>query len=218
MKVGILPDGTRGFDCNEPVSQAQARKFLDAGYRFAVRYVPRVHQSVIDITAEEMVNILLGGLGVMLVQHVAQPGWKATEMLGASYGRVAVESAKLCGYPKGATIWCDLEEVASEPQFVIDYCNTWYDQVFGSDYEPGLYVGYGCVLTADQLYRKLRFRRYWSAYNLNVDHVPAVRGVQMKQGEYPAPPQRVRGIPFQYDTDVIKSDYFGDSPPLLLPL
>lgn len=217
MRIGTLPDGTKGFDCNEPVSLSQARAFYGAGYRFVVRYVPRVTPKLHDITARELVNVLLGGLGVMIVQHVANPGWKATHSLGTAYGNVAAEEAKRAGYPTGCVLWCDLEEVTGSHAEVIDYCNAWYDQVTAHGFEAGLYVGYGAVLTAEELYRKLRFRRYWSAYNLNADRVPAVRGVQMRQKAYPPPSQRVPGIPFQYDENIIKADAFGDSPVMLLP-
>lgn len=217
MKVGALPDGTRGIDCNEPINIAAAKRFYDAGYRFAVRYVPRVARSANDITAMEKTEILLGGLALMIVQHVALPKWPATEQLGTAYGSVAVREARAVGYPKGATLWCDLEETKGTHEDVIAYCNAWYDQVFFGGYEPGLYVGYSAVLTADELYRKLKFRRYWSAYNLDAPDFPAVRGVQMRQGAYPPPPQRVAGISYQYDTNVIKADHFGDSPILLIP-
>ena len=215
--IGTLPAGTKGFDCNTTVSQATARKFYDAGYRFVVRYVPRVVRASYDISAPELVDILLGGLAVMLVQHVANPRWKATMDLGTAYGRVAAQEARAAGYPRGCTLWCDLEEASGTHQDVIDYCNAWYDQVVAAGYEPGLYVGYGCVLSADELYKKLRFRRYWSAYNLDADRVPAVRGVQLRQLEYPAPVRRVPGILFEYDEDIIKADRFGDTPILLIP-
>ena len=109
----------------------------------------------------------------------------------------------------------------------------------GAGYDPGLYVGYGCILTSDQLYYKLKFRRYWGAYNLNTDSVPSVRGLCMWQGAYPPvltdaqyaerlqraqglsphkqPHRRVPGVPFEYDVDVVERDAFNNLPTAILP-
>lgn len=217
--VGELPENSRGFDCNTRVTAEIARKFQDAGYRFAVRYVRRSTRHEYDISTGELLGLLNAGLGVMLVQHVAAEGWHATGGLGLSYGAIAAEEARSVGYPPSAILWCDLEGVANDvdPRDVIAFCNNWYDAVREAGYDAGLYVGYGCGLTADQLYYKLKFRRYWSAYNLNADSIPSVRGVCMKQGAYPRPTDRVPGVPFQYDTDLIVRDRFRNLPRLLLP-
>jgi hypothetical protein len=215
--ISTLPPGTLGFDCNTPVSQVVAHKFVSAGYRFIVRYVPRVTRASHDLSAAELMNLLLGGLGVMVVQHVSGAGWQASGVLGASYGITAAKEAHLCGYPAGATLWCDLEEVGNTGLSVIEFCNEWYKQVKDAGYEPGLYVGYKCGLTAVELYRKLHFQRYWSAYNLNTDHIPIVRGVQMKQHAYPPPSDRVGEVSFEYDENVILVDKLAGTPTLLLP-
>jgi hypothetical protein len=99
------------------------------------------------------------------------------------------------------------------PADVVLYCNNWFDQVKAHGYDPGIYVGYGAGLTADWLYRKLRFSRYWAAYNLNKDSVPAVRGVQMKQGAYPGP---IPGIKYKFDTDVCRADLKGSRVKMLV--
>lgn len=219
MHIGILPLGTKGFDCNEPVSQSDARAFYQRDYRFAVRYVPRITRKINDISAAEYIGIMLGGLSVMLVQHVDHPGWSASSALGEAYGRVAALEAKLAGAPPNTTLWCDLEEVSphSTPAEVAGFCNSWYDKVLAFGYEPGLYVGFGCGLSATELYTKLKFKRYWAAYNLNADRVPAVRGIQMKQTPYPPISQRVAGISYQYDENIIRVDSFGGTPTLLIP-
>jgi hypothetical protein len=87
--LGSLPDGSKGFDANTRISTSIARLFYDAGYRFAVRYVRRASVNPNDITAGEMAGLLHAGLGLMLVQHVAQPGWHATAELGRQYGQTA---------------------------------------------------------------------------------------------------------------------------------
>lgn len=209
-KLITAPDGLRGFDVNGPVAPDTAVKFRTAGYRFAVRYVRRVEPHPFDITAHEAQNILTAGLGLMLVQHVGKEGWSPTGAMGGSYGATAAHEAIGVGYPRGCILWCDLEGVSSAvgAQDVVNFCNAWHDYVAAAGYEPGLYVGYGARLSAQQLYSALKFKRYWSAYNLNADSFPAVRSVQMKQGAYPGP-RAVPGVAFEYDTDVCQADKLG---------
>lgn len=208
----LAPEASRGFDANTPISTAAAKAFRDAGYTFAIRYVRRTTHHTYDLTAAEAERILAAGLGLMIVQHVAPEGWKPTAQLGSAYGATAAEEARLVGYPAGGILWCDLEGVArgTPAADVIDFCNAWHEAVAAAGYDPGLYVGYAAGLTADQLYSALRFQRYWSAYNLDRDLYPAVRGVQMRQGPYPR--GGLEGIPFEFDTDVIQSDAMGDRP------
>jgi hypothetical protein len=70
---------------------------------------------------------LQGGLAVMLVQHVAPPGWHPTGGLGRIYGETAAEEAGRAGASLGCTLWCDLEEVEHgvDPRDVVAYCNNW---------------------------------------------------------------------------------------------
>lgn len=217
--VGTLPEGTRGFDCNTKIAPSIAAKFWDAGYRFAVRYVRRMQAHDYDVSVGEIVGLLNEGLGVMIVQHVAAEGWFPSGNLGATYGAIAAEEARRVGYPIPAILWCDLEGVSAQakPAEVIAFCNAWYDKVREAGYDAGLYVGYGSGLSGHDVYYKLKFRRYWSAYNLNKDAYPVVRGVCMKQGAYPPPAERVKGVPFEYDVDVIQKDGFNNLPAILLP-
>jgi hypothetical protein len=219
MRIGPLPDGTKGIDCNQPLTGQAARAFQDAGYRFAVRYVRRNAEHSYDLSVSEVLAILNAGLGLMVVQHVAADGWHPNGQLGTSYGAIAADETRKCGVPFGVMLWCDLEGVARDATAhdVIEYCNGWFDSVKDAGYDPGLYVGFSPGLTASQLYWKLKFRRYWSSYNLNKDQVPAVRGVCMRQGPYPRPADRVQGVHFEYDTDLIQYDNFNNLPTLLLP-
>lgn len=218
MTVGVLPAGARGLDCNTRVVEGVAKLFYAAGYRFAVRYVRRDPKSWHDISLAESMVLREAGLSIMLVQHVAPSDWKPTAQLGRKYGEVAAREAISAGYPDGATLWCDLEEVApsSSSVDVAAYCNAWYDQAKAGGFTPGLYVGDQCGLSARQLYQMLRFSRYWAAYNLDADNYPAVRGVQMRQYEYPGA-GRIIGVPFEYDVNVIQADAKGDTAVLWLP-
>jgi hypothetical protein len=216
--IGALPTGSKGFDCNTTVSSYTALKFAAAGYRFAVRYVRRVDYHEFDITPKELVDLFKAGLAVMLVQHVAPPGWHPTGGLGRIYGDTAAEEAGRAGASLGCTLWCDLEEVGHgvDPRDVVAFCNNWSDAVRRAGFDPGLYVGYRCGLSADDLYRQLKFQRYWSAYNLDADSYPAKRGVQMRQ--YAAKSaDHVPGVAFEFDVNIIGRDAMGGTPALMLP-
>src|SRR4051812_14745192 len=92
-KVIEATAGLRGFDCNQHVSGAQAAQFRNDGYRFAIRYVPRHTPSANDLSSSEAGGILAAGLGLMIVQHVLNPGWTPTASLGKEYGSFAAKSA-----------------------------------------------------------------------------------------------------------------------------
>lgn len=233
-RVGSLPPHTMGFDCNERVPLEHGLKFRNAGYRFVVRYVRRDQKHGFDLTVPEVLDIMKAGLALMVVQHVAPEGWqpralgngthtaefrrRQLEILGsgAAYGSVAAQETAALGIPRGVTLWCDLEGVSNSAPAanVIAFCKNWYAKVKEAGYDPGLYVGYNAGLTADHLYWKLPFARYWGAYN--VDVTPAERGYQMKQKPYPSPIKRLP-VPFQYDEDEILVDHKGGTPALLLP-
>lgn len=217
MATGRLPTGTKGFDANVSIGAQSAERFYNAGYRFVVRYVPRVRPQPHDLSVGELAALLRAGLAVMVVQHVALPGWHPTADLGDMYGAYAAEAAEEAGYAMGAVLWCDLEEVAAGTprEETIAYCNAWYEAVRAVGYRPGLYVGYGCGLNAHDLYYRLKFSRYWSAYNLNKDQYPAVRGVQLRQFVAKAA-DRVPGVEFQFDVNLIGKDSKGSTPLLML--
>jgi hypothetical protein len=226
MRIGSLQNGPngelpRGFDANRPIDARSAKQAALMGYRFAVRYIRRAPVNPKDITAGELAGLLEAGLAVMLVQHVASESlWRPSRMLGDRYGATAAEECRKVGLPLGVTVWLDLEGVAPgvTPGDVIQYANAWHAQVAEAGYRPGLYVGWHAVLSADQLYRNLRFDGYWSAFNLDRDKYPAVRGVQMRQ-RVAKTTDRFPLVQFDsdFDVNVIQSDAFGDRPSLLIP-
>jgi hypothetical protein len=219
MQIGTLPPGARGFDCNRPVTRAVAAAAVQKGYSFAVRYVRRAQAHDYDISAAEILAILGGGLGLMLVQHVAPEGWTPTPALGAEYGTTAAKECRRVGLPSGVSVWCDLEGVARgvPPAEVIGFCNRWHAAVAEAGFRPGLYVGYGAGLSAEQLYRSLRFDGYWGAYNLNREDIPAVRGLQMRQ----LVARKDEWLPgfdsATMDVDILQTDAKGGTPSVLLP-
>lgn len=207
-KVIEATPGMRGFDANQHISIYAASQFRMKGYRFAIRYVPRVKANAGDLSTSEAAGILGAGLGLMVVQHVSNPEWIPTANLGKQYGLFAAKSALDVGYKAGAMLWCDLEGVKLKPdeRDTIAFLNSWLDQVGHAGFTPGLYVGWHSNLTADELYSRLRFSHYWGAYNLDVDKRPAVRGLQMKQ----ATEQSLDGIKF--DPDTVQRDALGGLP------
>jgi len=215
--VFSAPDGVRGFDTAERVNPSAAAAFRRGGYRFCVRYVRRDKPHASALSATEARSLLNVGIGLMLVQYVeSDTSWTPSGTKGTTNGSVAAAEAANLGVPWGVTVWCDLEGVApgTPAQSVIDYCNRWHVAVTSAGYVAGLYVRYRCGLTPTQLYRALRFTHYWSAYNLNADQYPAVRGVQMSQlragkGDF------VAGQSNDFQVDKISADKLGGRPTLL---
>jgi hypothetical protein len=198
------PAGLQGFDVNSFVTAERAQQFKSAGYAFCIRYVPRTAALAAgNLTNAEALNILNAGLALMVVQHVANPGWMPTAALGTAYGSYAATYAsQVVGLPTGINIWCDLEEVApgSTAADVIAYCQAWYAAVNAAGYVPGIYVGYGVVLTPQQLYANLSFKHYWRAYN---GPQVATRGYQLIQKTQVT----VGGV--DIDPDVTQHDALG---------
>lgn len=204
--------GARGFDANTPLSDEQARAFVQAGYTFCLRYVGRTEMKPTDLSAAEAQRLLNAGLALMTVQHVLNPGWAPTQALGQEYGANAAAFTRQIGFPPGVTVWLDLESVAdnSAAADVVAYCNAWYDQVAAAGYVPGVYVGYAPGLTGQQLYGKLKFSAYWAAYNVDGVSRPAPRGWQMVQSEGHG---TIGGITTEaYDVDTIHTDGKGGVP------
>lgn len=204
--VQKAPAGLSGFDVNSVLSASAAVSFKNAGYSFCIRYIPRTANLIQgNLTNAEAMGILNAGLALMAVQHVALPGWSPTTNLGTIYGNYAATYAsQVVGLPPGMNIWCDLEEVApaSSPNDVIAYCQAWYYAVHIAGYIPGLYVGYGTLLSPEQLYDELSFQHYWRAYN---GPEVATRGFQLIQKTE----KTLNGIAF--DPDVTQNDEMGDS-------
>jgi Domain of unknown function (DUF1906). len=204
VQVFDIPDGVKGIDCNSPLSVAKLASLRTAGYRVATRYVRRVQHHDYDLTTGELLTILQAGFGLNIAQHV-DANWVPSAAVGAAYGATAVQECRALGLIAGVTVSCDLEDVrpGTPPQAVIDYLKAWYAAVRGAGYQPMLYVGYNCGISGNDLYYKLPFVRYWSAYNLNQDHYPVVRGVCGRQ----FPERALYGL--RYDPDTYHADAKG---------
>lgn len=203
--------GSLGFDVNQPLTPGQAAAFVQAGYVFAVRYLPRTPALAPgNLTVHEIEILIAAGLSVGAVQHVGLPGWNPTAELGTQYGEYAAEYAKQIGLPPGMNLWLDLEEVSetSTVEDVSAYCHAWYSEVAGHGYHPGLYVGWAIKLNPQQLY-DLPFKAYWKAYNADIP--VANRGYQITQRTQ----KTLDGV--TYDPNTVASDNLGDLPIFLSP-
>lgn len=209
-QVVEIPDGTRGFDCNQTLTLSQAQAFKAHGYEYVSRYLRRAQAHPYDLSANEAITILGAGLGLFAVQHVeSESSWVPSAEKGGIYGRTAAGEAAGVGLPAGVTVACDLEGVApgTDAQAVIDYLEAWFAPVRDAGFLDCLYVGWNHVLTPAQLY-DLSVTRYWGALNLNLDEFPATRGLAMKQHEE-KPDDRPDGIAFPFDTDTANADALG---------
>jgi hypothetical protein len=216
--VFAATEGLKGLDANRPITASEAGALVEHGYEFAVRYVRRKDKHSYDLSAKEARAILASGLGLMVVQHVAPEGWKPTANLGSTYGNSAAAEAERIGVPPGITVWCDLEGVSSDApaKAVTDFCNRWHSKVAAAGFVPGLYVGYGAGLDADQLYWSLRYTHYWGAYNVAAPDGPTKRGFQMKQRVAMAA-DRVAGFDAEFQVDDVHADALGGLPAMLVP-
>jgi hypothetical protein len=210
--------GLRGFDIDQVLTVAQAEAFKNAGYDFCIRYVPRTAalaaSTKTNLTHTEGLAILNAGLALMVVQHTREEGWSPDSALGTADGSYAVTYAsQVAGLPQGVNIWCDLEVVAAHTDAadVIGYCQAWYNAVNAGGYLPGLYVGYGIVLTAEQLYSALSFKHYWSAYNAEIGI--AHRGYQLIQHDALKLSTVTPDTPHNtFDPNTIQTDQLGGTP------
>ena len=207
----IVPPPLKGFDTDTPLTQAFLSKIASQNYAFCLRYLSRTESEASgDLSPKEAQLILSNGLALMPVQHAPsfhkpELGWRPTHDLGARYGASAAANARTVGVPPGVSVWMDLEAVqpGTAPQDVIDYCKAWYDAVAAQGYLPGIYVGYDCGLSGQQLY-ELPFQAYWKSMS-RVPDIPH-RGYQMKQ----SPTTREQGI--EVDINHMTTDAKGGRP------
>lgn len=223
--VQTIPAKARGFDCNRPLTAVEAQKMFDHGYRFAVRYVPRVNGKPHDLSRDEIDHLFAAGLAVMPVQHVeSESSWIPSAEKGEEYGKGAADYCRLIGIRSKTCVWLDLEGVsidflptpAERKAAIIAYCNEWFGKVAAAGFTPGIYVGWHAGLNGEELYARLKFSHYWSAFNLNADQMPAKRGVQMRQGAAKSGDVPT-GLELSIDTDVVTGDQLGGFPIAFCP-
>ncbi|MEJ2457242.1 MAG: DUF1906 domain-containing protein [Novosphingobium sp.] len=220
MLVGTVtsaPAGATGFDCNTVLTASSAAMFAEAGFTFAIRYVPRNFVATSDnsqgnLTTGEAGAILSAGLALMIVQHVAVSPWTPSQSLGESYGSYAAINASEVGMPTGTVLWLDLEGVASgtPASDIEDYCEAWFAKVVAAGYLPGLYIGANCGLTSDEL-EGLSCQYYRQSGS----SVPSLAQTGYCMIQSISSSYLLEGI--AYDLDVIQADLIGKTPVWLAP-
>ena len=215
--LSAAPTGAPGFDCNTVLTASSAASFVDAGFDFAVRYVPRnfvatPEDSQGNLTAPEAEAILGAGLALMVVQHVASAGWTPSQSLGESYGSYAAQNAQEIGLPPGMILWVDLEGVASGTSAATTtaYCQAWADQVAAAGYVPGVYIGANTGLTASEI-EALPFGYYWQSGS----SVPALSQTGYCMVQSISSSYVLGGV--EYDLDIVQTDLNGKTPVWLAP-
>jgi hypothetical protein len=158
MKVVHAPFPSLGFDTVCPINEHTAPALKAAGMSFAIRYLGSVTSGELDI-------ILNAGLLFMPVTFSRSPGWVPTTGMGIVDGKKDVEHLTQAGIPTGVSVWIDLEGVNGPANMVSEWVNDRAGVLSSAGYIPGLYVGSGCVLNADQLYA-LRVTHYWKSLSM----------------------------------------------------
>jgi hypothetical protein len=191
---------SRGIDTVQVLTKETARATKSAGFDFVVRYLG-------SLSAIELKTILDAGLAVQVVTYAR-----------AYNGGSALRELRELAIPQGATVWLDLEGETSAPADLIAKINGWASQIAGAGYEPGLYVGAGCVLTSEELYQ-LHVVRYWDSCSHELDRfgkmaAPACDYCQIQLRPYncgrDGVPAAVQGL--VVDVNVVQKDSRGRLP------
>jgi|SRR5271157_5909624 len=143
IPVTPLP-GAVGFDTDENVTG-----FLLPG-AFVIRYLEAV-------TEAECQYILSAGKALGLCTF-------AEDFDGVAH---AAKLASL-GYPKGCTVFLDVEGVTLDPVVLIQRIDTWAHTIRAQGYDPGKYHGPQSLLTSREL-TALAVDRYWKGAGRTVD-------------------------------------------------
>ena len=160
-----------------------------------------MNASADDISGPELSRIIARKLACALVQHVYLPGWNPELTSGAKAALVGMEHASSVFYPKDATIFVDIEGVA-EKTSARPYTYQWQNTLLSANCDPGLYYGYDCGMSPDELWQAPG-KHYYAAPNQ--PDVPN-RGPCVRQ-RYPEGKIAMVG---QVDFDDVARDLKGD--------
>ena len=155
-------------DTNTPCSDALLRLVKASGALGVTRYVGLPNNNPAnDISGAELLRIAAAGLACCLVQHVRGPekgftGWRPSRHSGADDAAAAVAAAQAAGYPAGAHLFLDLENIDDGAFATIQYAVAWQHVVIAAGYRAGLYVGFQVPLHPLDLYDLPGFDCYWS--------------------------------------------------------
>jgi Domain of unknown function (DUF1906) len=205
MRIAYAKTWSRGVDCITALNSDTAAALKSAGAEFVCRYFGHV-------TATELAAILGAGLGLAPIAGYGRGGsWnKAT---GAADANFALEAARSLGVPLRGdvdllTFWCDLEGSDMAADDARAYVQAWAGMIASSGACPGLYVGAGVPLSAEELYA-LPVKAYWRSCSA----VPEVAQVGYQMIQLTPPNQMLAGV--QVDFDVVQADRAGRLPAMI---
>ena len=134
------------------------------------------------------------GLGFAVFQGYYAPDW-ADPAKAQARARYAVDQAAEVGYPKGAHVFLDWEQVALSIPAALSWINTWAAVVVQAGYAAGLYVGVPQPLSGEDLYGLIpNVHLYWRSLSASTVDV-AARGYAIRQSAGPT----IAGVAFDAD-------------------
>ena len=150
------------------INLAQARQYLNRGFRFCIRYISRTPESrkAHEENGTPESSQARGARYSKCRSRSHDGPTCRSHWLGADhefwkeYGENAGGYASEAGLLEGVNVWLDLEDIpaGTQHQDIIDYGNAWFDAVQNSGYEPGVYIGFKVWLSPDELFLKLKFQ------------------------------------------------------------
>jgi hypothetical protein len=129
----------------------------------------------------------------MLVQRVTELNWKPSASLGSLHGEMIAKLTGAMGISKGMNLWCNLTGAGyASNDYILDYCNHWFNAVKKLGFVPGMYVDSNNRLSSEELLLDLKFQHYWKSES----QVPDVagRGYQMIGGSSYSYDGRAKGL------------------------
>jgi hypothetical protein len=197
-------------DASVPLSTKVIGALKKAGKVGVCRYVPLPNNRAgADIASDELEAICGAGLDLLLVQHVraAAPGstgWDPGAHDGGEDAEAAAVWACKVGYPVGAHLFLDLEDIAGTAAATITFASAWAAHICARGYAAGDYWGFRVPLGAEAAFDLPDFSIAWSDFGTR--HI-ATRGFAIVQQ---APEVVIAGTSF--DRDVVAPDLLGNLP------
>lgn len=104
-----------------------------------------------DLDAVELYDAADVFGAVLLYQHVLSGPWAASGSLGALHGAAIALFAQKIGYPVGATIGNDMENLSNVGQPALDYCFEKARAIIKSGWTMATYEGFAAGASSQQL-------------------------------------------------------------------
>ncbi len=144
--------------------------------------------------------------------------WGVT-LAGQYGGAASVSQAQAIGFPKGSTLFLDVEGLTAfhtNPPDLIAKIQTWASAVVAAGYKAGIYVGSPQPLTSDELWKLAGITAYWRGQGSMRDRSnnlaePTKCGWCVTQA---FPSQTIAGT--LVDANMVGQDYLGRVPTLVV--